>query len=137
MKISIELNSLDELTELQKIYVASNNILEDFFKEEVAKQFKEMNKEEKAPAKEEKKPKKTTKKAKTEEAPAEEPDEANEDVEDLKVKARKLLAKVNKKTGENTAKAWINEMAYDSLSDIKVPDTLNVLIAKAEEYLDA
>ncbi len=127
MKISIEFDSWAEVELFRQS--GATNVEATSIKEAVKKQ-------EEAPAKEEKKPKKTTKKAKTEEAPAEEP-EANEDVEDLKVKARKLLAKVNKKTGENTAKAWINEMAYDSLSDIKVPDTLNALIAKAEEYLDA
>ena len=39
MKITVEFNSLDEISEFQRVYVAGNNILEDFIKEEVSKRM--------------------------------------------------------------------------------------------------
>ena len=132
MKITVEFNSLEEISEFQKIYVAGNNVIEDFIAEEVAKHFKE----EPAAA-----PKKEKKAEPKEEVPEEEPEEEEDapkvDVEDLKLKARKALAKVNKQTKENTAKEWISDKGYDSLADIEDPDILTELIDKAEEFLDA
>ena len=39
MKITVEFNNLDEISEFQRVYVAGNNILEDFIKEEVSKRM--------------------------------------------------------------------------------------------------
>ena len=54
----------------------------------------------------------------------------------LKVELRKLLAKVNKKTGTNTASEWISEIAgKDKLTEVEDVEALTALKAKAEEAL--
>ena len=155
MKITVELNSIDELSELQKIYIAGNNIVEDFIKEEVNKQLGTSEKEPKAtqeeasepkkgkkagtkqPVNVEKEPENGTNEAESRTKEAESGTEPKEDIGDLTVKARKALAKVNKQTKENTAKEWISEKGYDSLADIDDAGTLKELIDKAEEFLNA
>lgn len=96
-------------------------------------------------AKEEKAKKSTPKKEKAQEepkteapeAPAEEPkDDAPAKVD--VVELRGLLAKVNRKTGTNTASQWIKEIAgKDKLTEVDDQDALAQIKAKAEEVLNA
>ena len=55
MKITVEFNSLDEISEFQKLYVAGNNIIEDFIKEEVSKRMPKAAQEEASEPKKDKK----------------------------------------------------------------------------------
>ena len=149
MKITVEFNSLDEISEFQKLYVAGNNIIDDFIKEEVSKRMPKAAQEEasgpkkgkkagtKQPENVEKEPENGTNEAESGTEEAENGTEPKEDIGDLTVKARKTLAKVNKQTKENTAKEWISEKGYDSLADIDDAGTLKELIEKAEEFLNA
>lgn len=143
MKITVEFNSLDEISEFQKVYVAGNNILEDFIKEEVSKRMPKAAQEE---ASEPKKDKKAgTKKPENGTDEAESGTEAEEtgtaeekvDVDALKVEVRKLLTKVNKQTGKNQAKEWIKNLGHDSLTEVEELDDLKALKALAEEELGA
>ena len=143
MKITVEFNSLDEISEFQRVYVAGNNILEDFIKEEVSKRMPKAAQEE---ASEPKKDKKAgTKKPENGTDEAESGTEAEEtgtaeekvDVDALKVEVRKLLTKVNKKTGKNQAKEWIKNLGHDSLTEVEELDDLKALKALAEEELGA
>ena len=141
MKITVEFNSLDEISEFQKLYVAGNNIIEDFIKEEVKKQLPTSEKEPKAAQEEASEPKKG-KKAGTKQpesgTEAEETGTAPEvDTEKLKVEVRKLLTKVNKQTGKNQAKEWITNLGHDSLTDVEDADDLLALKGLAEEVLNA
>ena len=130
MEITVKFDNLEEISEFQKIYVAGSDILPDFIADEVNKYFKEHQTETPKEKLNTEKPKVDTK--------AEAPNESEpKDVEALTLKARKLLAKVNKKTGENTAKEWISDKGYDSLTDIESPDILDELITKAEDFLNA
>lgn len=70
------------------------------------------------------------KKAKPAPAPEPEVDES------YRVEVRKVLAALNKKTGENTASKLIKEFGVDKLTDVKLAD-LPALMAKAEEVRDA
>lgn len=66
--------------------------------------------------------------------PEEKPAEPAEDPQDLMVKARQLLADVNKATGMNKAKEIINGLGYERF--INVPaDHYADLIAAAEKEL--
>lgn len=80
--------------------------------------------------------KKTTAKEEAEKkakpAPAPEP----EVDESYRVEVRKVLAALNKKTGENTASKLIKEFGVDKLTDVKLAD-LPALMAKAKEVRDA
>lgn len=119
MKISVDFNSIEEMQDFCKKFATPDEVHEQKLV---------------AVIEEKEKPK--------EEAPDPEPEEVEEeeekvDIAELTVTARKALAKVNKKTGENTAKTWIKEKGYDSLADIKDPDVLKELTKKAEEFLDA
>lgn len=144
MKITVEFNSLDEISEFQKLYVAGNNIIEDFIKEEVSKRMPKAAQEE---ASEPKKDKKVgTKKPENGTDEAESGTEAEEtgtaeeetvDVDALKVEVRKLLTKVNKQTGKNQAKEWIKNLGHDSLTEVDELDDLKALKALAEEELGA
>ena len=117
MEITVKFDNLEEISEFQKIY-------------EVNKYFKEHQTETPKEKLNTEKPKVDTK--------AEAPDESEpKDVEALTLKARKLLAKVNKRTEENTAKEWISDKGYDSLTDIENPGILDELITKAEDFLNA
>lgn len=150
MKITVEFNSLDEISEFQKLYVAGNNILEDFIKEEVSKRMPKAAQEEasepkkdkkagtKKPEKVEKEPENGTDKAESG-TEAEETGTAEEkvDVDALKVEVRKLLTKVNKQTGKNQAKEWIKNLGHDSLTEVEELDDLKALKALAEEELGA
>ena len=130
MEITVKFDNLEEISEFQKIYVAGSDILPDFIADEVNKYFKEHQTETPKEKLNTEKPKVDTK--------AEVPDESEpKDVEALTLKARKLLAKVNKRTEENTAKEWISDKGYDSLTDIENPDILDELITKAEDFLNA
>ena len=150
MKITVEFNSLDEISEFQRVYVAGNNILEDFIKEEVSKRMPKAAQEEASESKKDKKagtkkPEKVEKETEngTEEVEsgteAEETGTAEEkvDVDALKVEVRKLLTKVNKQTGKNQAKEWIKNLGHDSLTEVEEPDDLKALKALAEEELGA
>lgn len=150
MKITVEFNSLDEISEFQRVYVAGNNILEDFIKEEVSKRMPKAAQEEASESKKDKKagtkkPEKVEKEPEngTEEVEsgteAEETGTAEEkvDVDVLKVEVRKLLTKVNKQTGKNQAKEWIKNLGHDSLTEVEELDDLKALKALAEEELGA
>jgi ERCC4-type nuclease len=56
--------------------------------------------------------------------------------ESYRVEVRKVLAALNKKTGENTASKLIKEFGVDKLTDVKLAD-LPALMAKAKEVRDA
>lgn len=136
MKITVEFNSLDEISEFQKLYVAGNNIIEDFIKDEVSKRMPKAAEEE---ASEPKKDKKAGTKKPESGTEAEETGTAEEkvDVDALKVEVRKLLTKVNKQTGKNQAKEWIKNLGHDSLTEVEELDDLKALKALAEEELGA
>ena len=150
MKITVEFNSLDEISEFQRVYVAGNSILEDFIKEEVSKRMPKAAEEEasepkkdkkagtKKPEKVEKEPENGTDEAETG-TKAEETGTAEEkvDVDALKVEVRKLLTKVNKQTGKNQAKEWIKNLGHDSLTEVEELDDLKALKDLAEEELGA
>lgn len=150
MKITVEFNSLDEISEFQKLYVAGNNILEDFIKEEVSKRMPKAAQEEASEPKKDKKAG-TKKPEKVEKEPENGTDEADSgtkaeetgtaeekvDVDALKVEVRKLLTKVNKQTGKNQAKEWIKNLGHDSLTEVEELDDLKALKALAEEELGA
>ena len=141
MEITVKFDNLEEISEFQKIYVAGSDILPDFIADEVNKYFKEHQTETPKEKLNTEKPKVDTKAEVPDESEpkdVEAPDESEpKDVEALTLKARKLLAKVNKKTGKNTAKEWISDKGYDSLTDIESPDILDELITKAEDFLNA
>lgn len=150
MKITVEFNSLDEISEFQKLYVAGNNIIEEFIKDEVSKRMPKAAQEEASEPKKDKKagtkkPEKVEKEPEngTEEVEsgteAEETGTAEEevDVDALKVEVRKLLTKVNKQTGKNQAKEWIKNLGHDSLTEVEELDDLKALKALAEEELGA
>ena len=151
MKITVEFNSLDEISEFQRVYVAGNNILEDLIKEEVSKRMPKAAEEEASEPKKDKKAG-TKKPEKVEKEPengtdevesgteAEEtgtPEDETVDVDALKVEVRKLLTKVNKQTGKNQAKEWIKNLGHDSLTEVEELDDLKALKALAEEELGA
>ena len=127
MKICVEFDSWTELCKF--LSTASASDMPEAVKEQIAEATKEVKEE--APKKEKKTEKPEVKEEPKEEAPK------KADPEELRLKARKALAKVNKQTKENTAKEWICDKGYDSLADIEDPDILDELIAKAEEYLNA
>lgn len=150
MKITVEFNSLDEISEFQRIYVAGNNIIEDFIKEEVSKRMPKAAEEEASEPKKDKKagtknPEKVEKEPENGTDEAESGTEAEEtgtaeekvDVDALKVEVRKLLTKVNKQTGKNQAKEWIKNLGHDSLTEVEELDDLKALKALAEEELGA
>lgn len=132
MKITVEFNSLDEISEFQRVYVAGSNILEDFIKEEVSKRMPKAAEEEASDPKKDKKA--GTKKP---EKVEKEPENGTVDVDALKVEVRKLLTKVNKQTGKNQAKEWIKNLGHDSLTEVEELDDLKALKALAEEELGA
>ena len=150
MKITVEFNNLDEISEFQRVYVAGNNILEDFIKEEVSKRMPKAAEEEASEPKKDKKAG-TKKPEKVEKEPENGTDEADSgtkaeetgtaeekvDVDALKVEVRKLLTKVNKQTGKNQAKEWIKNLGHDSLTEVEELDDLKALKALAEEELGA
>ena len=150
MKITVEFNSLDEIGEFQRVYVAGNSILEDFIKEEVSKRMPKAAEEEASEPKKDKKAG-TKKPEKVEKEPENGTDEADSvtkaeetgtaeekvDVDALKVEVRKLLTKVNKQTGKNQAKEWIKKLGHDSLTEVEELDDLKALKALAEEELGA
>ena len=70
------------------------------------------------------------------EKPQEKPAQAV--TEDFRVEVRKALAALNKKTGQNTAKAMIKEMGVETgkLSDVALED-LPALMQKAKEAYNA
>ena len=150
MKITVEFNSLDEISEFQKLYVAGNNIIDDFIKEEVSKRMPKAAQEEASEPKKDKKAG-TKKPEKVEKEPENGTDEAESgtkaeetgtaeekvDVDALKVEVRKLLTKVNKQTGKNQAKEWIKNLGHDSLTEVDELDDLKALKALAEEELGA
>lgn len=84
----------------------------------------------------------TAKKATAKEAaekkakPAPAPEPEPEVDESYRVEVRKVLAALNKKTGENTASKLIKEFGVDKLTDVKLAD-LPALMAKAKEVRDA
>ena len=150
MKITVEFNSLDEISEFQKLYVAGNNIIDDFIKEEVSKRMPKAAQEEASEPKKDKKagtkkPEKVEKEPENGTDEAESGTEAEEtgtaeekvDVDALKVEVRKLLTKVNKQTGKNQAKEWIKNLGHDSLTEVDELDDLKALKALAEEELGA
>ena len=150
MKITVEFNSLDEIGEFQRVYVAGNSILEDFIKEEVSKRMPKAAEEEASEPKKDKKagtkkPEKVEKEPENGTDEAESGTEAEEtgtaeekvDVDALKVEVRKLLTKVNKQTGKNQAKEWIKNLGHDSLTEVDELDDLKALKALAEEELGA
>lgn len=69
-------------------------------------------------------------------APAPVPEPEPEVDESYRVEVRKVLAALNKKTGENTASKLIKEFGVDKLTDVKLAD-LPALMAKAKEVRDA
>lgn len=150
MKITVEFNSLDEISEFQKLYVAGNNIIEEFIKDEVSKRMPKAAQEEASEPKKDKKagtkkPEKVEKEPENGTDEAESGTEAEEtgtaeekvDVDALKVEVRKLLTKVNKQTGKNQAKEWIKNLGHDSLTEVDELDDLKALKALAEEELGA
>lgn len=150
MKITVEFNSLDEIGEFQRVYVAGNSIIEDFIKEEVSKRMPKAAEEEASEPKKDKKagtkkPEKVEKEPENGTEEVESGTEAEEtgttgekvDVDALKVEVRKLLTKVNKQTGKNQAKEWIKNLGHDSLTEVEELDDLKALKALAEEELGA
>ena len=125
MKINIEFNSWDELC---KFLACANadRMPEDIVAEEPAKVEEPKKAEKKKTEKKEEAPAKVEKKA--------EPEKEAVD-EELLPKVRKALSAVNKRTGKNTAKEWIKELGYDSLSGVSDPEHLKSLLAKAQEAL--
>lgn len=143
MKITVEFNSLDEISEFQKLYVAGNNIIDDFIKEEVSKRMPKAAQEEASEPKKDKKVEKEPENGAEEVESGTEAEEAGTaeeetvDVDALKVEVRKLLTKVNKQTGKNQAKEWIKNLGHDSLTEVEELDDLKALKALAEEELGA
>lgn len=97
-------------------------------------------------SKEEKAKKSTPKKEKAQEEPKTEASEVPFEEEPKAdapakvdvVELRGLLAKVNRKTGTNTASQWIKEIAgKDKLTEVDDQDALAQIKAKAEEVLNA
>ena len=78
--------------------------------------------------------------AEKKEAPAkkaEEPAAAAPEVDEkYRIEVRKVLAELNKKTGENIASKLIKDLGKDKLTDVALSD-LPALMAKAKEQLDA
>lgn len=136
MKISLEFNSVDEIIEFMK----RTNISLAQICGDAPADTKELNKTamaateiiNRAEEKVEETPGETPQEPQEpqEEQKAEEP---KKDVEKLHVAARKALSKVNKALGKGTAKSWISELGFSSLSEIEDPDILESLIKKAEE----
>lgn len=133
MKISLEFNSMDEIIDFMK----RTNISLAQVCTDAPVNTKELNETamaateiiNRAEEKAEETPKETPQEPQ-EEQKAEEP---KKDVEKLHVAARKALSKVNKALGKGTAKGWISELGFSSLSEIEDPDILESLIKKAEE----
>jgi hypothetical protein len=74
------------------------------------------------------------KKSAPEKPPVEAPAQSDED---LKTEVRKLLAKVNKQTGKNTASEWIKDVTgREKLTEVDDEAQLKTLKAKAEEVLN-
>lgn len=67
---------------------------------------------------------------------APEPNPAQEIDESYRVEVRKQLAKLNKKTGENTASKLIKGFGVDKLTEVALKD-LPKLMRQAEEALNA
>lgn len=122
MEITVKFNSLDEINEfINGVYIAPG--MAQVAREEV--KAEDVKAEEPA-----------------EDVKAEEPAEdvkAEElNITDLKKEARGLLAKVNKKTGTNTASEWIKELSGKSkLTEIEDAAVVASLIEKAKEVINA
>lgn len=147
MKINIEFESWNELCDFlaqasaTPMMDAQGVIPEAIVKAALQKNVPAPSEEEKAPKAKTSTPKKeeAQEEAKTEapEAPAEEP-KADAPAKVDVVELRGLLAKVNRKTGTNTASQWIKEIAgKDKLTEVDDQDALAQIKAKAEEVLNA
>ena len=142
MKITVEFNSLQELDEFCNGVAIAPGLVQKA-EAESAQQPQEAPKAAKAekytPKKEAAKdeaPAKPQQVSKKEDAPAPEEDKPV-DTEGLKVEVRKLLARVNKKTGSNTASQWIKELtSVEKLTEVESAEELMALKAKAEEVLN-
>ncbi len=144
MKITVEFNSLDEISEFQKIYVAGNNIIGEFISEEVKKQLGSSA----TPAE---KPKKPAKKTKAEPAPEEAPEEVEEPAEEAPEAEEaaeesteqehsdtdlKMLLSGKLKAGKKAeVKELFTKYGVNCLTDLikKNPDKLDAIYAEAEE----
>lgn len=70
-------------------------------------------------------------------APADTSDSSDPEVdESYRVEVRRFLAKLNKKTGENTASKLITEFKAERLTDVALKD-LPALMKRAQEVYDA
>ena len=131
MKITVEFDSLEEISEFQKIYVAGNNIIEEFVDDAVSKHLK-------AEPKKEEKPKKEPKKEKApepvkEEAPElPEPKQEKQKVDEAAI--RILLAEKIKAGKKPQVKELFTEYGVEKLTELTSahPDKLDEIYAKAE-----
>ena len=137
MKITVEFDSLQEIEDFCNGVVIAPGLAQACRKEnaEAATEKPEEPKAKKSTPKKEK----AQEEPKTEapEAPADEP-KADAPAKVDVVELRGLLAKVNRKTGTNTASQWIKEIAgKDKLTEVDDQDALAQIKAKAEEVLNA
>jgi len=132
MKITVEFDSLEEISEFQKIYVAGNNMVEEYVDEAVRKHLK-------AEPKKEEKPKKEPKKEKApepvkEEAPELpfEPKQEKQKVDEAAI--RILLAEKIKAGKKPQVKELFTEYGVEKLTELTSahPDKLDEIYAKAE-----
>ena len=148
MKINIEFENWNELCDFlaqasaTPMMDAQGVIPEAIVKAALQKNAPAPSEEEKAPKAKKSTPKKeeAQEEPKTEasEVPFEEEPKVDAPAKVDVVELRGLLAKVNRKTGTNTASQWIKEVAgKDKLTEVDDPDALAQIKAKAEEVLNA
>jgi hypothetical protein len=131
MKITVEFDSLEEISEFQKIYVAGNNIIEEFVDDAVRKHLK-------AEPKKEEKPKKEPKKEKAPEPVKEEAPELPETKQEKQkideAAIRILLAEKIKAGKKPQVKELFTEYGVEKLTELTSahPDKLDEIYAKAE-----
>lgn len=132
MEITVKFNSLDEINEfINGVYIAPG--MAQVAREEV--KAEEVKAE---PVEDVKEPEIKPEEDVKAEEPAEDVKAEELNITDLKKEARGLLAKVNKKTGTNTASEWIKELSGKSkLTEIEDAAVVASLIEKAKEVINA
>ena len=147
MKINIEFEGWGELcgflaqASATPMMDAQGIIPEAIVKAALQKNAPAPSEEEKAPKAKKSTPKKeeAQEEPKTEasEVPFEEEPKADAPAKVDVVERRGLLAKVNRKTGTNTASQWIKELtSVEKLTEVESAEELLALKAKAEEVLN-
>ena len=131
MKITVEFDSLEEISEFQKIYVAGNNIIEEFVDDAVRKHLKAEPKKEEKPKKEPKK-EKAPESVKEEAPELPEPKQEKQKVDEAAI--RILLAEKIKAGKKPQVKELFTEYGVEKLTELTSahPDKLDEIYAKAE-----